>query len=289
MNETIQATRDEWDLVIEPRNHIFQLNLKDVWRHKYLLWMFVKRDLVSVYKQTILGPIWFFIQPVLTTITFVVIFGGVAHISTDGLPMVLFYLAGITVWNYFSETLSATSNTFVANASIFGKVYFPRLVLPLSKVISGLIKFAIQFGLFTVALVFFLLKGQAVHPDIKNIVIITPVVLLIMAGLGLGLGLILSALTNKYRDLVFLIAFGIQLGMYATPVIIPFSAISEKYKWLIAANPMSPLVEAFRKAYLGAGELSWPWLGYSFACMVVLMVLGAVIFNRVEKTFMDTV
>lgn len=289
-NEPLQQEPGSWDLVIEPRGSLFQLNFKEVWHSKYLLWMFVKRDLVSVYKQTILGPVWFFIQPILTTITFVVIFGNIAKISTDGLPQILFYLAGITIWNYFSETLTATSNTFITNASIFGKVYFPRLVLPLSKVISGLIKFAIQFLLFLLTLVFFLVKGTpALHTDIAGIAVVTPIVIIIMAGLGLGLGLILSALTTKYRDLVFLITFGIQLGMYATPVILPASAFSAKYQWIVTANPMSPLVEAFRKVWLGAGELSWPWIAYSFAFMAVLVIIGTIIFNRVEKTFMDTV
>lgn len=251
--------------------------------------MFVKRDLVTVYKQTILGPLWFFIQPILTTITFVVVFGNIAKISTDGLPQILFYLAGITIWNYFAETLTATSNTFILNANIFGKVYFPRLILPLSKVISGMIKFGIQFLLFALVLFYFLLKGSEVHTDILGIIVVTPVVLIIMAGLGLGIGIILSALTTKYRDLVFLITFGIQLGMYATPIIFPVSSVSNAYRWLIEINPMAPLVEAFRKVYLGVGELSWPWLGYSFGMMVVILFIGVVIFNRVEKTFMDTV
>ena len=288
-NEVLETSPDGWDLVIEPRSSIFQLNLKDLWHYRYLLVMFVKRDLVAVYKQTILGPIWFFIQPILTTITFVVIFGNIAKISTDGLPQILFYLAGITVWNYFSETLNSTSNTFIANANIFGKVYFPRLILPFSKVISGLIKFAIQFLLFALTLIYFLLKGASVHPDLWGIISVTPIILVIMAGLGLGLGLILSALTTKYRDLSFLITFGIQLGMYATPIIYPLSALHSKYKILILANPMSSLVEAFRKIYLGAGELSWTGLIYSFAFTVVILVIGIIIFNRVEKTFMDTV
>lgn len=279
----------EWDLVIRPRDSILKLNLKDVWRFRYLLVMFVKRDIVSMYKQTILGPLWFFIQPILTTIVFVVIFGNIAKISTDGLPQVLFYLAGITVWNYFADILTATSNTFVTNANIFGKVYFPRLILPLSKVISGLIKFGIQFLLFALALAYFLIKDATVHPDILGILLISPIVIFIMAGLGLSMGLILSALTTKYRDLIFLVTFGIQLGMYATPVIYPLSALTSKYKWLIVANPLSSLVEAFRKIYLGAGELSWIGLMYSFCCMVVLMIIGIIIFNRVEKTFMDTV
>jgi len=289
MDETVQQSPADWDLVIEPRSNIFRLHFKEVWRYKYLLWMFVKRDLVSVYKQTILGPIWFFIQPILTTITYMVVFGGIAKISTDGLPPMLFYLAGITIWNYFAETLSATSSTFVTNASIFGKVYFPRLVLPLSKVISGLIKFAIQFLLFAITWIYFFVKGTAITPDIPGILVITPVVLIIMGGLGLGMGLILSALTTKYRDLAFLISFGIQLGMYATPVIYPLSSITSKYKWLIVANPMSPLIEAFRKVYLGAGELRVSALLYSSFSMVVILLIGVIIFNRVEKTFMDTV
>ncbi len=289
MNELLETGQTEWDLVIKPRSSIFKLNLKEIWHYRYLLVMFVKRDILSVYKQTILGPIWFFIQPILTTIVFVVIFGNIAKISTDGLPQVLFYLAGITIWNYFAEILSTTSNTFVTNASIFGKVYFPRLVLPLSKVISGLIKFGIQFLLFILALTYFLLKGSAVHPDFLNIIIYTPVVLIIMAALGLGLGLILSSLTTKYRDLTFLITFGIQLGMYATPIIYPLSAIHSKYRILIELNPMTSLVETFRNIYLGAGDLNWKGLTYSFGFTAVILVLGIIIFNQVEKTFMDTV
>jgi len=289
MNNTLQENIEKWDLTIEPRNSIFQLNFKEVWAYKYLLLMFVKRDLVAVYKQTILGPIWFFIQPILTTITYMIIFSNIAQLSTDGLPPMVFYIAGITIWNYFSETLTATSNTFTVNANIFGKVYFPRLVLPLSKVISGLIKFAIQFLLFMIVFFYYLLKGSTIHPDIVGILYITPIVLAIMAGLGLGLGLILSALTTKYRDLVFIIGFGVQLGMYATPIIYPVSTITSKYKWLIISNPMTSLVEAFRKVYLGAGELNWQWLGYSFIWMLVLLLIGTIIFNRVEKTFMDTV
>ena len=289
MNVISERGQEHWDLVIEPRSNIFQLHLKELWNYRYLLVMFVKRDIVSVYKQTVLGPVWFFIQPILTTITYVVVFGNIAKISTDGLPQILFYLAGITVWNYFSETLSATSNTFLVNANIFGKVYFPRLILPLSKVISGLIKFSIQFLLFTLTLIYYLLKGSSVHPDIWGILIFTPFILIIMAGLGLGLGLILSAMTTKYRDLNFLISFGIQLGMYATPVIYPLSAIHSKYKKVVIANPMSSLVEAFRKIYLGAGELRLSGLVYSLCCTIIILIFGIIIFNKVERTFMDTV
>jgi lipopolysaccharide transport system permease protein len=289
MNELLETGSPEWDLVIKPRSSIFKLNLKEVWHYRYLLVMFVRRDIVSVYKQTVLGPIWFFIQPILTTIVYVVIFGNIAKISTDGLPQILFYLAGITIWNYFSEILTTTSNTFVTNASIFGKVYFPRLVLPLSKVFSGLIKFGIQFFLFVLVLSYFLLKGSAIYPDFLGIILFTPIVLIIMACLGLGLGLILSSLTTKYRDLTFLVAFGVQLGMYATPVIYPLSAIHSKYKFFIDLNPMSSLVEAFRKVYLGAGDLSWEGLSYSLGFTAVILVMGIIIFNQVQKTFMDTV
>jgi len=289
MGKLVEQGLEDWDLVIEPRNNIFQLHLKELWNYRYLLVMFVKRDIVSVYKQTILGPVWFFVQPILTTITFVVIFGNIARISTDGLPQILFYLAGITVWNYFSETLTATSNTFIVNANIFGKVYFPRLILPLSKVISGLIKFAIQYLLFVLALVYFLLRGSMINPNLLGIIILTPLLLLIMAALSLGVGLILSALTTKYRDLNFLIAFGIQLGMYATPIIYPLSALHSKYKKFIIANPMSSLVETFRKIYLGAGELNWPGLIYSSVFAFIILFIGIIIFNQVEKTFMDTV
>lgn len=285
MNELEES---KFDLIIEPKPRIYNLRIKELWASRDLLLMFVKRDLVSVYKQTVLGPLWFFIQPILTTIMFVLVFGNIAKISTDGLPQVLFYLSGITIWYYFSETLTSTSSTFITNANIFGKVYFPRLIMPLSKVISGLIKFAIQFLLFIIVLFYFLIKGADVHPDLGGILLLTPVILIIMAGIGLGMGLILSSLTTKYRDLVFLISFGIQLGMYVTPIIYPVSAIT-KYRKLILANPLSSLVEAFRKVYLGAGEISYSGLLYSFGFMVFILFIGIVIFNKVEKTFMDTV
>lgn len=280
---------DDWDLLIQPSAGAFHLNLRAVWQYRYLLVMFVKRDIVSVYKQTILGPVWFFIQPILTTIVFVVVFGNIAKISTDGLPQVLFYLAGITVWNYFSETLTAVSGTFITNANIFGKVYFPRLILPLSKVISGLIKFLIQFLLFILTLLYFLSRTTAIRPSLPGILLLTPVILFVLAGLGLGLGLILTALTTKYRDLNFLIVFAIQLGMYATPVIYPLSSITSKFKWVIVANPVTSLIEGFRKVYLGTGILSWQGLSYSVLFMLLLMTIGIVLFNRVERTFMDTV
>lgn len=278
-----------WDLEIEPRNRRFTLNVREVWNYGYLLVMFVRRDIVAVYKQTVLGPLWFFIQPLLTTVTFTIVFGNIAKISTDGLPQTLFYMSGITIWNYFSETLTATSSTFTSNAGIFGKVYFPRLIMPLSKVISGLLKFGIQYLLFIAFLIYFMIEGSQVQLDPLGVLIVTPIVLIMMAGMGLGMGLILSSLTTKYRDLTFLISFGVQLLMYATPVIYPISTMDARFSWLIEANPLSWLVEAFRKVYLGAGQLSIPGLLYSFTFMMVILGVGVLVFNKVEKNFMDTV
>jgi lipopolysaccharide transport system permease protein len=289
MNSNHRDSRDDWDLMIEPRGRLISLNLKELFSHGYLMRMFVRRDFVSAYKQTILGPLWFFIQPLLTTLTFTVIFGNVANISTDGLPHMVFYMSGITIWNYFSETLTATSNTFIQNANLFGKVYFPRLVMPITKVVSGLMKFGIQFMLFLLFIAYFIYKGAPVKPDLYGILIVTPIVLVIMAGIGLGIGMILSALTTKYRDLVFLITFGVQLLMYATPVIYPMSSMTSKYKWIIEANPLSWIVEAFRKVYLGTGLLDWNGILYSFGFMVVILLAGMIIFNKVERTFIDNV
>ncbi len=277
----------DWDFRIEANNGPFSIGFSQVWKYRDLLMLFVKRDIVTVYKQTILGPLWFFIQPILTTITFMFIFGNLAGISTDGVPQILFYLAGITIWNYFNETLTQTSKTFTENAPIFGKVYFPRLVLPLSKVISNLLKFAIQFGLFLVTLLVFVLLGKDVGPNIY--ILLTPILMIMMGGLGLGFGLISSALTTKYRDLTFLIAFGVQLLMYATPVIYPMSSISEKYQIYLWINPLTSILECFKYAYLGSGVLNWFWLTYSMIFTVLLLLLGAVTFNRIEKSFVDTV
>lgn len=276
-----------WDLVIKPQSGWLSLNLGDVYRYKDLLLMFVKRDVITVYKQTILGPIWFILQPILTTAIYMLVFGNIAGISTDGLPQPLFYLSGIVIWNYFAESFNTTSKTFIENANIFGKVYFPRLILPLAKVTSGLIKFVIQFAFFMALFAYFMFTGSAIHPTIY--ILVTPLLVLMMAGLGLGFGIIFTSLTTKYRDLVFLIQFGVQLLMYATPVIYPVSSIPEKYKMLIMANPITSIVESFRFAFLGTGNFSWWHLGYSFGFMVVVLLVGIVIFNRVERTFMDTV
>lgn len=279
---------DEWSLVIRPHNRLFDFHLEDIWRYRDLLWMFVRRDFVAVYKQTILGPLWFFIQPLLTTLIFTVIFSGVAKISTDGFPAMLFYLAGTTPWNYFSTCLTKTSNTFVANAGIFGKVYFPRLIVPLSIVVSTIIQFGIQFALFIAVLLYYLATGAALSPQWGLIVILTPVLILLMAALGLGTGIIVSSLTTKYRDFTFLIGFGVQLMMYATPIIYPLSVIPEKWRWLIQLNPMTAPVEAFRAIFLG-GPVPWMALGISTSVTAVLLFVGVVIFNKVEKSFMDTV
>jgi lipopolysaccharide transport system permease protein len=277
----------EWSLVIRPKTGWFDLHLADLWRYRDLVALFVRRDFVAQYKQTILGLLWFIIQPVLTTLTFTLIFGRVAKLPTDGLPKILFYLSGVTAWNYFAECLTLTSTTFVANANIFGKVYFPRLAVPVSIVISSLIKFAIQLGLFLCFLLFFILKGTAVRPTAA--ILLLPVLLLLMAGLGLGSGIIVSALTTRYRDLRFLVQFGVQLLMYGTPVIIPLSKLPEKYQWVMMSNPMTHVIEAFRYAFLGAGTFSWAHLGFTAAAAAVILVVGVLLFNHVEKTFMDTV
>ena len=283
------AQEEGWTEVIQPRTNLLDLGLDDVWRYRDLVMLFVRRDFISTYKQTVLGPIWFFIQPLLTTITYVIIFGNVAKLSTDGLPQMVFYMSGITVWNYFAQTLTNTSTVFRDNATIFGKVYFPRLTMPLSIVISNLVRFAIQFGLFIAIWLYYLLKGGSnIHPN--AFIALTPVLVVVMGLLSLGLGMIFSALTTKYRDLAMLLAFGVQLLMYATPVIYPLSSITNpKFKLLILANPMSSIVETFRYAFLGSGEFSWLQLGYSALFTAVVLVIGTIVFNKVQKSFTDTV
>ncbi len=283
------STQNPYTLVIEPKTRLLDLNLKEVWRYRDLLLLFVRRDFVSVYKQTIFGPLWFFIQPVLTTIMFMVVFGGIAKMSTDGLPQAIFYLAGIVSWNYFAEALKTTSETFVANASIFGKVYFPRVITPLSIVVSKLLTFVVQFVLFLLVFFYYFLFTDAnLAPN--STLLLLPLLIIITAGLALGLGLLITALTTKYRDFRFLIGFAIQLGMYATPIIYPLSEIDNpKLRMVILANPMSSIIETFRFAFTGVGEFSWLSLGYSFIAMLVLLAAGTLTFNKVEKTFMDTV
>lgn len=276
-----------WTEEIKSQNTLFSINFKEVWHYRDLLLMLVKRDYVTFYKQTILGPIWFFIQPLMTTVVYLVLFGQIAKLSTDGAPQVAFYLAGITIWNYFSEALTKTSTVFKDNANLFGKVYFPRLIMPLAIVCSGLMKFAIQFGLFIAVVLYFTFINQKIQPNLW--VLITPFLVLLMATFALGLGMIFSSLTTKYKDLVFLLSFGIQLFMYATPVVYPISAMPTKFAWLLHINPLTGIFECFRYAYLGTGSFQPKDLLISTILIGVLFIIGLVIYNKVEKSFMDTV
>lgn len=285
--ETEVVNQENWTLVIRPQRAWWDLRLGELWRYRDLVWLFVWRDFVAYYKQTILGPLWYLVQPILTTSVFTIIFGNIAKLSTDGLPPFLFYLAGNTVWTYFSACLASTSNTFTGNAGLFGKVYFPRLVMPLSIVISQIISFGIRMLVFLGFLFYFMSTGADVHPNWW--ILSLPVLLFIMAGLGLGMGIIISSLTTKYRDLQQLVAFGVQLLMYGTPVIYPLSTIEGSWRWLILANPMTPVVEIFRFAFLGSSAMSPLYLIYSVAFVFFVLLVGVLVFNRVETTFMDTV
>lgn len=277
----------DWDIEIRPQASWTDVRLDELWQYRDLIGLFVRRDFIAKYKQTILGPLWHFIQPLFTTVIFTVIFGNVAGISTDGLPKFVFYMAGTVLWNYFSKSITATSNTFIANASMFGKVYFPRLAVPVSILLSNLIAFGIQFLFFLCFLVYFMVDGAPVEPN--SWILLTPVLLLMMAGLGLGFGVIVSSLTTKYRDLTQLVSFGVSLLMYACPVIYPLSTIPEQYRWIVVLNPITPIIETFRFAFLGAGTVDLWHLLYSGGFTIVVLVVGVVIFKRVERTFMDTV
>lgn len=280
--------QEHWDLVIEPQAKLFNLNLKEVWRYRDLLFLFVKRDFTAQYKQTILGPLWHFIQPVFTTVVFLLVFTKIAAIPTDGIQPVLFYMSGITIWNYFSACLTATSNTFVANAGIFGKVYFPRLVIPLSTVMSNIVKFGIQFLLLLAVMAYFGFKDRIFHFGTSWLLI--PVLVLMMSGMGLGLGIIISSLTTKYRDLTVLIGFAVQLLMYATPVAYPLSFLKDKsYASWIVWNPLTPIVEGFRYALFQTGSIDGAGLLYSSAWIVGVLFFGLLMFSKVERNFMDTV
>lgn len=282
-----EQNEEAWDLVIRPKTKWYDLRIREIVEYKDLLFLFVRRDFVSVYKQTILGPLWFFLQPIITTLTFTVVFGNLAKISTDGLPPVLFYMCGITIWNYFADTLSKTSDTFASNAGIFGKVYFPRMIVPLSIVVSNLIKLAVQFALFMAVWIYFFLKNDQIH--LNWAVFLIPFLVLLVGFMGLSFGIIISSLTTKYRDLKFLVAFGIQLMMYASPIVYPLSIVPEKYKWIILANPVTSVIETFKYALLGVGNFSWLSLAYSLVFTMILFMIGLVIFHRVEKSFTDTV
>ena len=280
------SQNNQWTETIESKHSLFDLNLKEVWRYKDLAYMFVKRDFVSSFKQTILGPIWFFINPIFTTVVYLVVFGNIAKLSTDGAPKILFYLAGITLWNYFSSCLTATSNVFTTNASIFGKVYFPRLIMPISIVLSNLMRFGVQMGLFLVVFVYYLFEGQ-VQPNWW--ILATPFLVFLMAVFALGMGMIFSSLTTKYRDLQMLLTFGISLYMYATPVIYPASSLKGIFKTIAFYNPLTGIFECFKYAWLGVGDFNAPMLIISTILIFIILAIGTVIFNKVEKGFMDTV
>ncbi len=284
----IESNSDYWTEIITPRSNLLDLRLGEIWKYRDLLWLFVKRDFVAQYKQTIFGPLWHVIQPLFTTIIFLFLFGRIANIPTDHIQPILFYMSGITIWNYFSACLTSTSNTFLANAGIFGKVYFPRLILPISIILSNIVKLGIQFSLLLIMIIWYDFHGYPTHFTIFWFVI--PILVLLMAGIGLGLGVVVSSLTTKYRDLVILLGFVVQLGMYATPIAYPLSFLeNRKYAQLINANPLSPIVECFRYCLFNKGTFAIGNLIYSFLFMLTALFFGAIIYNKVEKSFMDTV
>ena len=280
-------TTENWTIEIKPKKKWLDIDLKGIWRYRDLYYMYVKRDIVTVYKQTILGPLWFLIQPIFTTVMYMFVFGGLAGISTDGAPQPLFYMAGIMLWNYFSSAFNVSSNVFTANASVFGKVYFPRLVVPLSGITSNLIKFGIQLVLFIAMYLYYSISGVSLHVNMA--LLLFPFLIFLIAFHAMSWGLIVSALTTKYRDLTQLVAFGLQLFMYATPVIYPLSAAPEKYRDIIALNPLTPIFETFKYSFLGAGTFDITGLLYSFCVLCATMFFAVIIFNRTEQRFMDTV
>lgn len=278
---------NNWSTIIKPKTGLFELNIRELWKYRDLIFMFVKRDFKTFYKQTVLGPLWVIINPLLTTLMFTFVFGQIANISTDGMPQFVFYMAGNTIWAFFSSTLSKSSNTFINNAGVFGKVYFPRLVSPIATTISGMINFGIQFAIFVGIVIYYTISGGGVHPNIY--VLLTPLLLIEVAALALGFGIIISSLTTKYKDLVILVTFGIQLWMYATPVVYPISQIPVKLQGIMLLNPVAPIVETFRYAFLGAGELPVMHLLISAGTTIIVLFVGMILFNRIEKTFMDTI
>jgi len=286
-NGDFELPENYWNIVVKPTDNVFNLKLGQVWNYRDLFWLLVRRDFVSFYKQTILGPLWFFLQPVFTILIYSYIFGSLAGISTDGIPRPLFYLAGITCWHYFAECLNRTSGVFIDNAHVFGKVYFPRVIMPMSIVFSNLIKFGIYLSIMFIMMAWYLHKGE-IH-GMNCYALLLPVLLLLMAMLGIGVGMIVSALTTRYRDLSFLVGFGVQLLMWASTVVYPLSAAPAKYKHLVGLNPMTPLIETFRYGFLGAGSFSWSSLGLSALMIGVISVIGIIFFNKAERTFIDTV
>jgi lipopolysaccharide transport system permease protein len=294
MRAEVSEQDGQWSTVIRPRTGLFEVNLKEIWDYRDLLLLFVKRTIITQYKQTVLGPLWWVIQPTFTVIMYMVVFGGIAGIPTDGIPQPLFYLGGVAMWQYFADCLGKTSNTFVSNSGIFGKVYFPRLIMPLSNVVSNLVRFGIQIGLFAAVYVYYLIIGQAPCPN--GYLLLFPLLLVMMAGLALGFGIIISSMTTKYRDLQVLFSFFVSLWMYATPIVYPLSQVKGKMvggyhlESLMCLNPVTPIIETFKHGALGAGAfVGWGWLAYSFVFMLALIAIGVLIFNKVQKNFMDTV
>ncbi|MCA5004106.1 ABC transporter permease [Sphingobacterium bovistauri] len=277
---------NEWTEVIEPQSSLLSLNLKEVWRYRDLLLLLVKRDFVTYFKQTVLGPIWFFVNPIFTTVMYTFVFGNLAGLSTDGAPQVAFYLSGIVLWNYFSNSLNQTAGVFTTNANIFGKVYFPRLIMPLAVVTSNLMQFGVQFLLFIGVVIFYTLSGDLMP---NAWVLMTPFLIILMAGFALGLGMIFSSMTTKYKDMTMLLSFGIQLFMYATPIIYPVSAMNERLRDIILLNPLTAIVECFRYGYLGVGNFNGDMLIYSTIVIAILLIIGTLVFNKVQKGFMDTI
>ena len=287
---------EKWDIVIKPKDKLFSVDFKELWAYRDLCSLFVKRNIITQYKQTILGPAWFVIQPALTVIMYMIVFGGIAGIPTDGVPRPLFYLAGTAMWNYFSSCLTSTSNTFVSNSGIFGKVYFPRLVMPIASVTSNLLKLVIQFGFFAIVYVVYAIIDPTCHAHLTWYALLLPLLILMMAGLALGFGTLISSMTTKYRDLQVLFSFLVSLWMYATPIVYPLSQTGSKFflgvpvHTFMCLNPVTPVIEAFKYGFLGCGEfVGWRWIAYSFVFMCVLLSFGIVVFNKVQKSFMDTV
>ena len=287
---------EKWDIVIKPKDKLFSVDFKELWAYRDLCSLFVKRNIITKYKQTILGPVWFVIQPALTVIMYMVVFGGIAGIPTDGVPRPLFYLAGTCTWSYFANCLNSTSNTFVSNAGIFGKVYFPRLVMPISTIISNLLQLAIQFGFFAIVYVFYVVIDPNCTAHLTWCALLLPLVIFMLAGLALGFGTIFSSLTTKYRDLQVLLSFLVSLWMYATPIVYPLSQAGSKFflgvpvHTFMCLNPVTPIIETFKYGFLGCGGfIGWRWLIYSFVFMCLLLGVGIVVFNKVQKSFMDTV
>lgn len=294
--EKNSVQEEKWDIVIKPKDKLFSVDFKELWAYRDLCSLFVKRNIITQYKQTILGPVWFVIQPALTVIMYMVVFGGIAGIPTDGVPRPLFYLAGTAMWNYFSECLTKTSNTFVTNSGIFGKVYFPRLVMPIADVISNLLRLGIQFGFFVIVYIVYSIIDPTCTAHLTWYALLLPVLIVMMAGLALGFGTIFSSLTTKYRDLQVLLTFLVQLWMYATPIVYPLSQTGSMrfmgvpVHTFMCLNPVTPIIETFKYGFLGCGEfVGWRWIIYSFVFMSLLLGAGIVVFNKVQKSFMDTV